>query len=201
MLPQFKNVVSNIDCTNKESVNNVVNSFTNIVRSVADPLFSKQCTFKDTPVFDHDDCIKNADWFDVDCINARTYYLDALKLCNVYKTDQNRIELCRRKKVYKDLIRRKKGQMYRLKMQEIENLKKHKPKDFWKYFKSKTKSAKNNISLDEFKLFFENLSNNIVDCSNEEAESFCDDHNFSQPNNVYPELDNPISLMPLSGLY
>ena len=95
---------------------------------------------------------------------------------------------------YKDLIRRKKGQMYRLNMQEIENLKKHEPNDFWKYFKTKTKSAKNNISLVEFKLFFENLSNNIVDCFIDEAESFCDNHTFSQPNNVYPELDNQISI-------
>ena len=44
-------------------------------------------------------------------------------------------------------------------MAEIESLKNKKPKEFWKFFKSRYKGNSNKIPLDVFKEYFENLSN------------------------------------------
>jgi hypothetical protein len=77
-------------------------------------------------------------------------------------------------------------------MLEIENLKKTKPKDFWKYFKSRNKFVSNKITLDTFRDFFKNLGTNMFDCTNEEAEYFCENNDFDIPNESFIELDQPI---------
>ena len=41
----FNTLVNNIDCS-QQSVNNIVNSFTDVLRDIADPLFAKQCRFR-----------------------------------------------------------------------------------------------------------------------------------------------------------
>ena len=52
----------------------------------------------------------------------------------------------------------------------------------------------NDISLDQFKTFFSNISNNTEDCNNNEAETFCEKHDFNCLNDKSPELDNPITI-------
>ena len=42
----FNTLVNIIDCSCKQSVNNIVNSFTDVLRDIADPLFAKQCRFR-----------------------------------------------------------------------------------------------------------------------------------------------------------
>ena len=76
-----------------------------------------------------------ADWFDSDCESARRLYIDALKCFNLNKSDASRSMLCHYKKLYKDLIRKRKGCAYRTKLSDIENLKKKKTRDFWKFLK------------------------------------------------------------------
>ena len=86
------------------------------------------------------------------------------------------------------LIRKKKSLYYKNKMKEIEDLKSRKPRDFWKYFKSKKSAHNTNIPLEEFKTFFDNLSNNFSTL-NEEADDFCATNDFSAENVCFPELD------------
>jgi hypothetical protein len=56
-------------------------------------------------------------------------------LFNISKTYYFRIRLCENKSFYESIVRKKKNLHYRKKMSEIENLKKGKLRDFWKYFK------------------------------------------------------------------
>ena len=79
-------------------------------------------------------------------------------------------------------------------MIEIENLRKHKPMDFWRFFKSKNRVIKNKIFLEEFTKFFENLSSNISDVCNIEAEDFCLNNDFNLENSSFPKLDLLISV-------
>ena len=79
-------------------------------------------------------------------------------------------------------------------MQEIENLRKRKPKDFWKYFKTKSKPTEDNISIEAFREYFSNLSDGMFDCHNEEAELFCSSNDFDKENVSFPELDQPITI-------
>ena len=43
-------------------------------------------------------------------------------------------------------------------------------------------------------LFFSYISNNTEDCNNNEAETFCENHDFNCWNDRSPELDNPITI-------
>jgi exonuclease III len=193
-LPVFNSIVHDIDSSNRLSINNAICKFTDTIRSVADPLFSHKYTFTNKPMYATDSSLNNADWFDSDCESARRLYINALNCFNLNKSDENRANLCHYKKLYKELIRKKKGCAYRLKMSEIENLKKNKPRDFWKFFKSKNKFSSNNITVEDFKSFFENISNNTFNCDNDEAEQFCSNYDFSEDNSVFPELDVPLTV-------
>ena len=134
MLPVFNTIVQHVDYSCRTSINNVLNRFTETIRSIADPLFSKTCVYKTNPSFNVDNCIKNAEWFDNECNTARNLYHEALRTFNSCKTDINRERLCTSKRHYKDLIRKKKACCYRKQMLEIENLRKYKPRDFWRFF-------------------------------------------------------------------
>jgi len=142
MLPAFNNIVHHIDFSSRSSINDVLNNFTETIRSVADPLFSKSRVYNTNPSFNVNTCIKHAEWFDHECVTARNLYHAALRVFNSCKTDTNREGLCSSKKYYKDLIRRKKAVCYRQQMLKIENLRKHKPRDFWRFFKAKIASLK-----------------------------------------------------------
>ena len=157
MLPVFNSIVENIDCSSRASINDILNRFTETIRSVADPLFSQTCVYKTNPSFRANSGVKNSDWFDHECINAQHLYNDALRIFNSSKSDINRERLCTSKRYYKDLIRKKKACCYRQKMLEIENLRQHKPRDFWKFFKSKNNSLKNKISLENLQNFSKSL--------------------------------------------
>jgi len=95
---------------------------------------------------------------------------------------------------YKTLINKRKKEYHRKKVTELESLKNKKPKDFWKYFKSKRKNKGEMISLDNFRSFFSSISSGIFEFENEEAESFCFNNNFDLPNTRFPELDQPFTV-------
>ena len=79
-------------------------------------------------------------------------------------------------------------------MLKIENLRKQKPRDFWRFFKYKNNVLSNKISLEEFTKFFENISNNNADFCHTGAEDFCLNNDFNLENSAFPELDLPISV-------
>ena len=70
------------------------------------------------------------------------------------QSEENRIFLCECKRQYKGIIRKKKNENYKKKMKEIESLRRSQPKDFWKHFKTRSKSKNGNISLNAFCDFF-----------------------------------------------
>ena len=65
-----------------------------------------------------------------------------LNLFNSDRNDVNRTQLLEYKRAYKTLINKKKKEYNLRKVTELESLKNKKPKDFWKYFKSKGKKTK-----------------------------------------------------------
>jgi len=109
MLPVFNTIVQHVDYSSRTEINDVLNRFTETIRSVADPLFSKTYVYNTHPSFKVNSCIKNADWFDNECHTARNVYDEALRIFNSSKTDINREHLCTCKRIYKDLIRKKKA--------------------------------------------------------------------------------------------
>ena len=89
ILPTFNDIVHNINCPDRDSINVLIDKFSNTIRDVADPLFAKDCFYSHDTYFEGY-TKRNKDWFDHDCIVARNMYLEALKLFYVDKSDTNR---------------------------------------------------------------------------------------------------------------
>ena len=193
-LHHFNGVTGNIDIADRKSINECINNFTDIIRQVADPLFGKQYTNDNINSFSDQPFIKNKEWFDDDCIKAKRAYQNALYSFNKCKSHESRQQFCLRKKEYKNLIRRKRKEFEIKKVQEIENLRHSKPKDFWKYFRNKKKNNSKQISLEAYHEYFSKLGNDIFQSQNEESEEFSANHDFNDVNSVFPELNNYITV-------
>jgi len=124
-LPDFNRITGNIDSTSRSSINDALNSFTFIIRGVADSLFSKTVYHKnDNTSFSDTSHVKDADWFDNECKNLRTIYLDSLYAYNTCKTKVSReYFFCKCKKEYKLLVRKKKNSYLKKKCSEMEKTK------------------------------------------------------------------------------
>ena len=192
-LPVLNDLTRDIDVSERSSINTLVNDFTNIIRNVADPLFERNIKTSHSSSFSDKSISESAEWFDNECMHYRTVYLESLKIFNRFKTTVNREIFCKRKKEYKDLCRKKKRMCETKKLKQIENLRKSRPKEFWKFFKSKNANKESSVSLEEFHAYFSSLGDDIFQCENEEAESFCNQHDFDNIECSFEELDCPIS--------
>ena len=190
--------LNNLTCShssnlqNREYINTLHNSFTIIIREVADPLFLNHSSHKNVSYNDAAH-VKHADWFDNECVQAKNIYLQALRNFNFCKTTESRHLLCAQKANYKSLINKKKRLFENNKLCELEKLKHAKPREFWKHFKNNKSRKSNNISNDDFFKYFSTLSNDISQCSNDEAEQFCRTNDFNNCDVSFPELDKPIT--------
>jgi exonuclease III len=99
-LPRFNNIVQNIDVSCRDSIDKTVEDFSEIVRSVANPLFSRCYFVNNKPFFHKNTVLKNADWFNDACNSARESYLQALRLFNSDQNNANRVLLMERKSTY-----------------------------------------------------------------------------------------------------
>ncbi|XP_053405087.1 uncharacterized protein LOC128558872 [Mercenaria mercenaria] len=194
VLPELNNVVQNIDISQKESVNNSVNAFTGIIRNVGDPLFAKELKSNTQPRYDNSCTLsRKADWFDDECIAAKSLYTTALYQYNIRKSNQNRIAMCNKKTAYKTLIRKKKRRYEYNKLKQIEKLRHAKPRDFWKLF-SKKKSKQSNIKVEQFFEYFSNLNSDLSGTTVPEAEDFCSAGECDPDDAIFEELDVVITL-------
>ena len=77
----------------QHSINQTIESFTDFINLKARPLFEKchknrpTFTFRDTNYRTHQE------WFDEECTNKRTIYLDALRKYNCVKNEEHRRDL------------------------------------------------------------------------------------------------------------
>lgn len=194
-LPYFNQLTSDIDLEHRSSINNVINNFTDTIRRVADPLFIKCSTYTTKSSFLDKSLINNKEWFDVECTIARNCYLQALRVFNKSKNDANREYFCTCKKKYKDLCRRTRRRYELKKISDIEQLRFSKPKQFWKYFKKRSTNTGNGVPLNDFLNYFSTLGGDNLNCIHDEAESFCNAHNFNDNMaNGCEELDVPITV-------
>ena len=66
-LPAFNLLTNDINISSKGSINNVITDFTNIVRSVTDPQFSKHVSQKENSYFNDSSYASTAERFDLEC--------------------------------------------------------------------------------------------------------------------------------------
>ena len=152
-LPDLNQVIHNIDCNGRDSINNALIQVTEKIRSIADPLCCKPCNNNNNACFTDSLDIKDAECFDNECLLAKTHYIDALEVFNRCKSDESRHWFITCKAEYKSLVKRKKRLFMLKEISEIEKLRTSRPKQFWRYFKSR-KSKPSGISMDELYQYF-----------------------------------------------
>lgn len=69
-LSSFNRLTENMQYNNRSSINNVVCGFTNIIREVADPLFSRRVCSNKSPNF-IENPVNDKEWFDNECSRAK----------------------------------------------------------------------------------------------------------------------------------
>ena len=81
-LPAFNLLTHAINISSKESVNNAIADYTNIVQSVADPLFSKHDSQKvnTCPCFNDASYASSADWFDLNICKRKNGIYASFKI-------------------------------------------------------------------------------------------------------------------------
>lgn len=155
------------------------------MKNIADPLFLKIKQPKS-----YIKGARKADWFDFECSEAKREYMDALKVYSRYRSDENRILFCNKKTRYKKLINKKRRSFELRKVNELEQMRFAKPKDFWNLFRKRSEKG-NGISLEDFYKYFVDLAGNVA-VSNDEANTFNDNHNFDE--DINDKLNKPISV-------
>ena len=194
-----ENIKTNIDQINSAcsqlqynvdecTINNVVNSLSDILNDSAKPYFVHKCNVNAKSGY-FNSIKKENQWLNEDCKNSRKAYLTALNQFNCNPSNENRILLMHRKAKYKKLVVKTKRIYFNNKCIEIKALQRQSPKLFWNHFKSKRKVAGESISPQNFFEYFRNISTNCNDnFSNPSVSQYVQENNCVNPA-VYSELD------------
>ncbi|XP_053380261.1 uncharacterized protein LOC128548803 [Mercenaria mercenaria] len=195
-LPELNLLLSDSEAvaTDRNTVDSTGNRSVGIINEEAKPLFYKEVRSNNVKVqFDNNDILKRSERFDETCRVKKNEYLEALRLFNDVKTDENRYQLMIKKKQYKACIKDKRRKHKIVRMREIEALKSKKTRDFWKFFSKKNNKRGDNISLNDFYEYFNNLSDEINVTTDGESEDFCR-NGISVDDPVFAELDSVITM-------
>ncbi|XP_060587663.1 uncharacterized protein LOC132743153 [Ruditapes philippinarum] len=137
-LPQFNRLTEDMYIQDRASVNNILNEFTDTVRQVADPLFTRYVSNRRDVHF-VDNRTNDKEWFDLECKHARQRYIEAQRVFKRCNSEYSREQFLMLKSRYKQIVKKKKKIFEIEKGSDIENLRFRRPKDFWNYFKAKKK--------------------------------------------------------------
>ena len=119
--------------------------------------------------------------------------MNALNVFNSCKTHCNRQNFCRLKNAYKKLCSKKKREFENIQIKKLTDLKKERPKEFWKFFKKKRRKC-NSISTEDFFTYFKSLGADIFQSSNQQADDFCSNHDFNCEDSAFDELNSRITV-------
>jgi hypothetical protein len=72
---------------------------------------------------------------------------------------------------------------------KLSQLRKSKPREFWKYFKSNNQSCQNDITVEHFKKYFSDLFNNLPTTVINEVENFKNNNDSNVHDPTYGELN------------
>lgn len=198
-LTDFNDIVNNIDISSSQGIDQCIGDFTRVIKEVSDPLFSK--TIKgNKPRKCFKGVCKKSEWFDDECREAKLMYKNSLFVFNANKNDDNRINLISQKSRYKRTVKSKRRKYEYNKVREIERMRNSKPRDFWKLFSKNNHNNGNKVPVEDFHTYFKTLQDEIFKVVNNEAEEFCDNHDFNAYGCRFEELDVPVTVAELSSV-
>ncbi|KAL4239597.1 hypothetical protein ACF0H5_000407 [Mactra antiquata] len=189
-LQGFNNLFNTTDHSDSNSIDRLVDGFSSLIVDCAEPYFKKELKIDKSSPSPHK---HDSPWFDSECRLAKYEYLGALSSFNRLKNNENRSILCRKKKIYKRLVKCKKNEYRVQKSSDLADLRKKNPREFWNHFKCKKGNRSCCIGTNDLKTYFSSLLNNIRSVQLPEVEHFVNEQNFNKNDSTFDCLNNPIS--------
>ena len=175
------------------NVDENVRFFTNFVSTRANQYFEKNVKISQDCKFNCSNSKDRQAWFDQECRNKKQIVYEALKEYNLLKSEETRKKVLDNKKDYKYLCRKKKQKYFVDRGRKMNELRKKKPKEFWKIFKCKKPSLNHDISDKDFFEYFKRLSSENEDTVDERIADFVRDFDFEARETTFEVLDERIS--------
>ena len=188
----------NIDTCTQECINELTGNFTNRINSAAGNLFTK--THKPNAIPRFSEMSKprqdRAIWYDDECKAKKSLLKSTIRAYNLENSTETREAVFKARKDYKYFCRKKKLKFQRDRCLKMNEIRRTQPRKFWKLFKQKRNSPKNDISLDQFFDHFKNLASSDIENEEEDVETFLRNFDADYQNEStsrFEELDRRIT--------
>ena len=177
------------------SLDCIVDKFSTFITDRANPYFEKIIKVNQENVFSCSDFKETQKWFNQTCKLKKEKLQEAIRDFNLQKNEQNRRKVFECRKDYRYYCRNCKQKFKRNRCKQMDDLRKKKPKEFWKLFKKKRLNTHTNLSENDFFEYFQQLSSEISDNNPEEVIHFMQsfDNTRTERDATFLELDEPIS--------
>lgn len=181
-------------CEEESTIESTVEKFAEFITDRANPFFQKSVKIRKDNVFSSSNFAEKQKWYDKDCYLKKSKVQEAIRDYNIAKTDQNRARVFICKKDYKYFCRKCKQKYNNNRYRTMNEVRKKKPKEFWKMFKERKNTPQNNISENEFFEYFKNLSSETEETTPEDVRVFLENFDSEERETTFNSFDDPFSL-------
>ena len=150
---KFFDIFTHVDMNmNKENVDQLVRSFTEIICDKADPLFTKTITIKNA-----EPCPK-LNWLSDECLELRNEFFIALNEFRNNCDDTSRLNMTQARSRYVNASRRCRRDNNSKATDQIMSCIKSDSKTFWKLLRKDAPKKQTNLSVNDFFVYFKSVS-------------------------------------------
>lgn len=173
----------------------IVSKFSQFITDRANPYFQKKYKKSANPSFVNIHTKEKQKWYNSECTRKHNIYKNALYNFNLLRNNETRKLMLDAKKDYKYYCRSCKLKYKYEQGKKMNEMRRKRPRDFWKLFKNNTKSDTGEvISLNEFYQYFHSLSSEDMPFENNEVNDFLQNFDASDgETSTYFELDEQIT--------
>jgi hypothetical protein len=182
-ITDLREAVANYDLNNTDGIENCVKNFISRITNIAGNFH--RCKNSEYTKSKKVKVNENKPWFDDQCNRLFKRYKQALQNFNKSKSSSNHKKFIECKRSYKILVSRSKLKYLRLEGNMLTHIKNKNPKLFHAKFSKKKTKISNNLALEDFQKYFQNL----MGC-NQAADTASIDHPCDE---IYPELNATIT--------
>ena len=176
------------------SIDLMVDKFSTFITDRSNVYLKKISQIRSETVFTCADKKEKKLWYNKHCLSKKQKVQESIRDYNLNKTAENRRKVFEARKDYKYFCRKSKQNFNRDRCNQMNNMRKKKPKDFWKLFKRNKKSNQTNLSENDFYEYFKHLSSEIGENVPEEVNEHMQHFDNTETEPTFSELDEPISL-------
>jgi hypothetical protein len=169
----------------ENNIDDCINSFSNIIHDISYTCFGKKCNKNKKPYK------QKAPWFDNDCREAKHKFLESKRSFKNSPSNENKINFLSSRQNFINLKRKKRNKHNAREKVKLSDMSRNSPRNFWKYIKkfgNQRDKSSNSINLNDFKEYFETVSN--TSHKQYDAESFTHQRDYTLRIDM---LDTPIT--------